>query len=536
MRWQQSLSENKSVLFLVILGLLAILWANLPYLVGYSIQDEDLIFGGFFIFEQDGFSYLAKMRQGGEGSWLFRLPYTTEPQQGAVVFVFYLVAGKLAQLIQIPYTSMYHLARVVSSGLLLATSAQFVARFTSTQRWRQLTWSLLLFGGGMSWLISTINPQYVAYASITPDAFLYSVLFGPPHITFALFLMIWLLSGVTRQLPVPAGRIQWSKWFLMSTGGLLMALARPEYMGVLPSILVAYWLALTLRRRRLPIREAILFGLLVLPGMLYTLYVFYVSQTDPAMAAWTAQNPFGTPPVTDLMAGLGLFLLVGVLGIVTGRWWQDETRLFLTAWMVALPILLYLPLSLNRRLIGGAQFALAILAGYWLDQHLLPWLKNSRRRLAIAIPLLTSLALILFSYPFLFGVGGISFVASRPDELFIASEEIAAMNWLAEKGARPVVISAEETGSHLPAFSNAIPVLGHPIETLSIAKKRSDVARFFAVGTLAADRQAILSEYNIDLIWWGPNEHSLGEFSPAELPGCRLAFHQGNIQVWSTSP
>lgn len=536
MRWQQSLSANKPVLFLVILGIVALLWANLPYLVGYAIQDELRIFGGFFIFEQDGYSYLAKMRQGAEGSWLFTLPYTAEPQKGAFVYAFYLVVGKLARLIRIPDIGMYHVARLGGSVLLLATSAQFVARFASTPRWRRLTWSLLLFGGGIGWLLSTLNPHYVAYASITPDAFLYSVLFGPPHIIFALFLLIWLLNSVTGQLPLQAGSITWSRWLLMSLAGLLMALARPEYMGILPSTLGAYCLALAWRRRRMPAREAMLFGILISPGMLYALYVFYLSQTDPAMTAWAAQNPFSTPPVTDLLAGLGLFLLAGALGMTTGKWWNDETRLLLMAWIAVLPILLYLPLSLNRRLIGGAQFALAVAAGYWLDQHLFPWLKRTRRRHAIAVPVLIGIALLLFSYPIFFGVGGIAFVASRPDKLFIAAEEMAAMDWLSDKDDRPIVFSAEETGNHLPAFSSAIPVLGHPVETLSITKKRLDVACFYSADTLAADRQAILAKYSPDLIWWGPNEKNLGAFSPAGLPGAQLAFQEGNIQVWRSPP
>ncbi len=56
------------------------------------------------------------------------------------------------------------------------------------------TWWLLLFSGGWGLLISYfINPQYVAYELIAPDAYLFSILYGPPHVIlgFALFL-IWI--------------------------------------------------------------------------------------------------------------------------------------------------------------------------------------------------------------------------------------------------------------------------------------------------------------------------------------------------------
>ena len=55
-------------------AVIALLWANLPYLMGEAISTPQNRFGGFFLYEQDGYSYLAKMRQGAGGAWLFHLP------------------------------------------------------------------------------------------------------------------------------------------------------------------------------------------------------------------------------------------------------------------------------------------------------------------------------------------------------------------------------------------------------------------------------------------------------------------------------
>ncbi len=52
---------------------LALVWANLPYLIGYFNSTPQQRFGGFFLYEQDGYSYLAKMRQGSQGAWAFHL-------------------------------------------------------------------------------------------------------------------------------------------------------------------------------------------------------------------------------------------------------------------------------------------------------------------------------------------------------------------------------------------------------------------------------------------------------------------------------
>jgi hypothetical protein len=236
--------------------------------------------------------------------------------------------------------------------------------------------------------------------------------------------------------------------------------------------------------------------------------------------------------LSNLLVGLGPFVLLGAFGLVDGRWWRDEKRSLLGAWAIALPIMLYLPLSLSRRMVGGAQYALALPAGYWLDSHLLPWLKEVRWRRVILAALAVPLALVLVSYPLFFGLGAINFVASRPDQLFLSNEETAALAWLERQDDGQIVLSAERTGNHIPAFSNAIPVLGHPIETLAVGQKRADIARFYATGTSPAERQAILTRYGVDYVWWGPAERELGQVALTRMERGRRLFHQGQTEIW----
>ncbi len=37
-------------------AIIALLWANLPYLVGYASSTSNNRFSGFFLYEQDGYS------------------------------------------------------------------------------------------------------------------------------------------------------------------------------------------------------------------------------------------------------------------------------------------------------------------------------------------------------------------------------------------------------------------------------------------------------------------------------------------------
>ena len=385
------------------------------------------------------------MRQGAKGAWLFHLPYTTEAQQGAFLYLYYLVLGKITAALNLSFIAGYHLARLISSLGLLVSGARFIARFATTTRWWLLSWGLMLWGGGTGWVLSTLGAHYVAFSSVAPDAFLYSVLFGPPHIAAAQAILLWLLpaalvplqskgSDPEKRSPGIVGRFKHDHWMMalgLGFGGLVLSVIRPAYTIVLLGVLGAYYLALILARRRLVLRQVAMFGLLSLPSLPYMIYVYLTFRANPTMVAWAEQNPFNTPPWSNILASIWLFLLPGLMGILSGQWWRDRDRLLLVAWIVALPILLHSPLALQRRLIGGALFALAVPAGYWLDRHLLPW-SSSRWRKLLVSPLLVASVLLLTSYPLFFGLGAASFVASRPATLFITADELSALAWLGD--------------------------------------------------------------------------------------------------------
>ncbi len=77
---------------------LVMLVTTIPYLVGWLSQGDDWEFGGFLFGVDDGYSYLAKMRIGARGDWLFTLRYTSEPHDGALLFLPYILLGKLTAL------------------------------------------------------------------------------------------------------------------------------------------------------------------------------------------------------------------------------------------------------------------------------------------------------------------------------------------------------------------------------------------------------------------------------------------------------
>jgi hypothetical protein len=67
----------------------------LPYLWANAAAGSGHVFAGFLLNPLDGATYLAKMRQGWEGNWLFTLPFTADPGPGSFLFTYYLLLGPL---------------------------------------------------------------------------------------------------------------------------------------------------------------------------------------------------------------------------------------------------------------------------------------------------------------------------------------------------------------------------------------------------------------------------------------------------------
>ena len=65
--------------FVLLFGLVALAISSIPHVFGAAQATDDRVFGGFVYAVEDCYSYVAKMRQGAEGAWLFHLPYTPEP-------------------------------------------------------------------------------------------------------------------------------------------------------------------------------------------------------------------------------------------------------------------------------------------------------------------------------------------------------------------------------------------------------------------------------------------------------------------------
>src|SRR5216683_5410972 len=224
---------------LVFAAIVAII-SLLPYLLGYLWTPPGHHFAGFFFIADDATTYLAKMRQGADGSWLWNDPYTSEPHGGVFLFSFYLLFGHLAALLHLPLTAAYHLARI-SGGVALVVAADQLCRRVLPEH-RRLGLVLVILGSGAGFLPQALgNPSVLGSRVEALDLHLpeisgwYSIL-AIPHFAWATALIIAALLGLLRIAETPA----WRPVALTSAALIALTAIHPQMIPVLGVIWIAY--------------------------------------------------------------------------------------------------------------------------------------------------------------------------------------------------------------------------------------------------------------------------------------------------------
>ncbi|MFQ5613132.1 MAG: hypothetical protein ACE5H9_13465 [Anaerolineae bacterium] len=508
-------------------GLLLMALTSLPYLYGLSLSTPARQFSGFIIGVEDGNSYLGKMRMGAAGSWRFNLAYTPEPHPGVYLYTFHLGLGKLSQALTLPPAWGYHLARLAGGMFLLLAAYRFVAEFVAPVPVRRLALWLVGLGSGLGWLV--IATGWVERIGLPldiylPEAFAFIILFSLPHLLFAQGLLLWGILSLLRAW-------QRGSWGLALVSGLLFGLVlgiAAFYIAVIAAVLGATlawrgWLA-----RHIPWRAGLMAGLALLIASPVALYNAWVFSSIEAFQILGRQLVIRSPAPIHYLLAFGPLALLAVPGGLA-LWRSDRARSILPlAWCLVTPLLVYLPFNLQRRLTMGVQVPLSILAALGA-YHLLKGGRRPRRWRLVA-PLLV----LFFSLTnLLLLAGSFGAVAGRAEPVFVPGDQARAARWLAEQAAGAVILAAYETGNYLPAYADVRAFVGHGPETIRSDEKRALAARFFAGETDDAWRRALLAEYNVGYLYYGPHERALGDFEPDAAPYLRRVYQVGEVVLYA---
>lgn len=509
----------------------------LPYGLGHLTTPPDRVYMHLIMNPEDSLTYWAKMRQGLQGAWLYTIPFTAEPHQGALIGAFYVWLGQAARLTGASLTAVWHGARFLAGVILFLTTFLFTVVFLPDRLTRWTAYLLALTGSGLGWLLFLAGQTHwlgsfpVDFKQ--PGAHLFFTALTYPHIALGTALILFDVAvlkaiAVRNLLPAKPGLTEIpNPWLLAAAAGagnVLLGLAYPFLIYIVALTAVLYMLYLIYKTRRILWAAGFQIALLFLiPAPLYLYYV-WVWQHNAVFRAWEAQAGTPSPPWPHYLVAFGLMLL---LAVVHG-WKRPSQRAHMAVlwcWVAAVALLIYAPLGPQRRFVQGVHVALALLAAAGWVQVLLPRLQGTAvwQRL-IRHPRYTSAGLsrlLVAGFLFFMALSNLLLLAdvarvaglTQPDLFFRPVEEAAAAEWLQ---AQPtgVVLGDYQTGNFVAAYAGQPVVLGHWAETVAYENKVTAVAQFFNAQTDDRRRQALLAAFNTRYVWFGPRERALGAFEP----------------------
>jgi hypothetical protein len=508
-RWVSSVEYR----WLVISSISVVLIASLPYLAGALAATPDRLFTGLQVNPLDGVSYLAKMRLGWNGAWLFQLRFTAEQGSGALLFTYFIALGHVARLFNLPLITTFHLARLVGGFALLWTIYHLIARCTDSIDLRRRTWWLVALSSGLGWLAALLGHADSSDLTIGESNTFYSLM-ANAHFALATALMLALFIGVIETTRLTLRRI-----IGLSALSIALAIIQPFAPFAVYAILGVTLLLIGRRDRsvsRLSFTAALMAGVVTAPLLLY---LYLATQSDPTLRAWSMQNQTPSPPPIEYVIGYGLLIVAAIPGARAA--WQRRSNwdVLLIVWIVITVPMLYAPIPLQRRLSLGLHIPIAMLAASGLSQIIrAKW----PRRWVMAAMVPTSIFIV---------IGLIGGAATHNPHIFITANEAAAFNWLqANAPFDAVVLAAPDTSAFIPAFAGQRVVYGHPYETVDADRKRQLVDDVLA-GKI--DRSTVLRDNDVAYVMVGPRERALGSVDWSALP---VVFTAGDVMVYAVKP
>ncbi|MFZ4829060.1 MAG: hypothetical protein ACOYLB_17050 [Phototrophicaceae bacterium] len=465
------------------LGVMLLTW--LPYALAWGNTPADSVFNGHLIGSEDGNSYIAKMRWGAFGHARFELFYTTEPHQGqALIFPLHLLIGWLVGqavgtddplVLHQALVMAYHLWRTVGGVALIMVYHAVFVRFLSSPTERWLALGVCTLGGGLG--IIAVGWGVIPPEMVIPEAFSFLSLLSLPHLLVARAL---LLGGMLAFLD---GERRPNRYVWAGVAWNMMGMLVPFYLALIGVLVGVYWL---LSGWWCGFRWGILRGSFISVGMTLPLFGYYtwVFTTHAVFAQWSAQNLLPSPAVWVYLLSYGVmlvpcgFALPSVFKIAQ----QDRAWVWLIGWLVIVPVLVYAPINVQRRLLEGVWVALVILGVVGL--RMIPrW----GRLLVICATLPTTLVLFLGA-------------CMNHVEYYTPQSLQQAMVWLADQPTDRAILTTRPIGNLVPMYASQRVFLGHGPETLYATDKARQVADYLNGRMPLAERTQLYRTHTLGYV------------------------------------
>jgi hypothetical protein len=515
------LTRNRRIALLA--AVLTALLTTIPYLISTQLAPGASRFSGFLINPVDGFSYLAKMRQGMEGNWTFLLPYASVQGPRSFLFVYYILLGHLSRLLSIEPILTYHLARFLAAVIMFYLGYLVAELLCSHRHIRRFAYSLMLFSSGLGWLALGIQ-QLQSSDMLIPESIPFLVAYSNPHFPLAAAAILSAIYAI-----LVRGWKRWQRLIMALISGFVLGAVLPfsyvSLLGVLVGgIVFEGWIVWRFRRVQQEwINMWLVLGGSVIGALPWMIYDFWLSETHPILSAWNSQNLTLSPRVDAYLIGFAPLVFFSAIAVIRVQPWKNPAGRLMIAWIISGALLLYAPVDFQRRLSLGLAFPLCILAAWGWGAI---GMKPERRRLlaVLVIALMSTTNLLVIS-------AGLSGVSEANPAVIYRENELESYRWIAEHvPVGSLVLAGERTGNRIPAFASVRVLYGHPFETPDALEQLEEISFLYG------EQASLDSLHGAGISWvYRGNEESLTG-DPAWLDLLTVRWSRGSVTIYEVPP
>ncbi|MCS6863275.1 MAG: hypothetical protein NZT92_23455, partial [Abditibacteriales bacterium] len=374
--------------------------------------------------------------------------------------------------------------------------------------------------------LPAFNPVDVNPGLIMPEANTFLSMLLYPLFTFSMCLLVWTFLCALRGMDT--GELRWAIYAGLC--GLALGNVHTYDVFIVYATLAVGWLGGWVVRprggeapaepsaplERRPPRASPLFKRFVclciivalsLPSVLYQIWVF---KSNPIFRD-KALTETATPLPHHLLFSFGFIALLAA----GGGWWMWKRRRgrigFVVTWAVLNFLLIYAPVSFQRKMTEGLHIPLCLLAAVGLMRGLVPLITKKRwkslqrtRKTAITIAVLltvpSQLTFLRMAMEWVVENNAPRWGNMQPP-YFLRDEEWQAARWLKQNVPDDqAILCSPLLGSHLPALTGKFVYIGHWAETLRFSQKLVPMRRFFRGEMSAEEMKVFLNDNRIGFV------------------------------------
>jgi hypothetical protein len=517
---------------------------TLPYILAVMRTPAGFVFTGVLTAYDDTFAYFAWVQQGKNLQLLMCDPFTSELQPCEFFLPLWSLLGFIARVTGLSIPVTFHIARLFSSFLLLIIAKSVFGLVMKSRARLQYTLWLYATSGGFGWILFGLKNRANLFGAEgsgsvdldLPEAIAFRSMFAQVHFCVG----IALVSGAIALFFSALVEKKASRALIAGVLTSIVAVIHPYMVVVVCGVSAIALLLLPLIRKETNrknvyytrFQAAVVFALGVGPGVAY---LIYLNRSNEVLREWLRVTDTFSPPVGEYALGFGLIGVFGVGGLVFIWTRPNQYGRLLSIWIIVQALLLYFPVSFQRRFVEGLQLPLSVAASaalFALANRIGTRInrKSFRRLILISAILFASITNIGFLVGQIAG-RGVGTGANDPRR-YLSNELMAGFDWLRENSAPGAVLFASYmTGNVAPSTTGMRVFLGHYAQTLRSDEKGPLVIQFYSNTASDDEIRKVFVEHRVRYVIYGPFERALSNaFMPA--PWLRLAYRAGDVTIF----